>query len=134
MSELHISQKIFDELKEHAREAKERKSENGNAFSLIFKNLSFGSVKSVIEKTIENFEGEKIICEINHGKIIDLGKESFEIVKGMLFELYDYKNLSSCFLRLYEIREKGKERAWVSCYIDENLLSPWWSKEERDEA
>ena len=130
-SSLSTALKIFSEIKEHASVARQREEQNINAFYLTFKEKSFEEVEEILEKATTNFKGEKIICSISRGRIIDLGREQFEIIRGMVIELYDYATLSSCFLRLYEIREKGKKQSWIACYIDENLLSPWWSEDER---
>jgi hypothetical protein len=83
-------------------------------------------IKKTLEPTLKN--GEKIENDISAGEIVDCGLKQFEILKGKLFEIYDYDSTTAIFIRLYHV--KG-EKEWLALYIDENPDTPWWGDKEK---
>ncbi len=83
------------------------------------------ALASIVER------GEKISCDLGSGEVVDSGVKGFDILKGVLLEVYDYRKTSAAFIRLYHLRDKRRE--WLALYVDENPHTPWWSEEERRE-
>ncbi len=74
-------------------------------------------------------KGEKILCSIERGDVIDSGVKGFSIHRGTVLELYDYEEMTVAFIRLYHLSDGKKE--WLAIYVDENPKTPWWKLEER---
>ncbi len=125
-----LAQDTLERLKGIAETSSHKKFKEYEAASLIF---DIGKYEDVIEgvnvvlKDIAE-EGEIISSAFGEGEVVDSGAKYLEIVRGMLYEVYDYKALSSAFIRLYHLRG---EKEWLALYVDENPHTPWWGKEER---
>lgn len=124
---------IFNKLRKNAEEGEVKESRGIKSCFLIFRKKKLSEIMSALESVLKNKRGEKIVCDIEKGEIEDMGIASFEIKKGKTIEFYDYDKLSACFIRAYEISRKNESDFWIALYIDENPLTPWWSKEEREE-
>ncbi len=126
-----LAEKIISQVKALAHMHKIRKNRGYVAATAIFDSKNYTRVIEIINSTTDAAakNGEKISSEISSGKIIDSGVKQFEILKGALIEIYDYKRTSAAFVRVYRLRSRGKN--WVALYIDENPETPWWSEEER---
>ena len=122
-----FTEKILEELRDISDEQKIRKNREYIVGFATFFSKNFEEILKRVEKTLNN-ESEKIIC-IGKGEIIDSGAKQFEIKKAVFMEYYDYPSTTAVFIRLYKIRNK---KEWISLYIDENPITPWWSEEERE--
>jgi hypothetical protein len=87
-------------------------------------NKVLGQVERSLEPLLKN--GEKIVCSITGGEIIDCGLKQFQVKKGTIIEVYDYSRTTAIFIRLYIISSKDEE--WLALYIDENPSTPWWGR------
>jgi len=87
-----------------------------------------------IDETINNIlwryrsNGEIIGLRISNGVFIDMGIETIKILKGYIWEYYDYQRYTHYYIRLLHLSDGER---WIALYIDENPLSPWWSEEDR---
>lgn len=122
-----FTEKILEELRDISDEQKIRRNREYIVGFATFFSKNFEEILKRVEKTLNN-ESEKIIC-IGKGEIIDSGTKQFEIKKAVFMEYYDYPSTIAVFIRLYKIRNK---KEWISLYIDENPITPWWSEEERE--
>ncbi|MFQ5974855.1 MAG: hypothetical protein ACE5J5_00875 [Candidatus Hydrothermarchaeales archaeon] len=127
-----LTEKILKELKKLSKTQKICKHGKYSTATAIFDASSFDEVSSLINNVIDPIaeNGEKIICNIDSGEIIDSQVKGFDIKKGVLIELYDYSSTDVTFIRLYHIRDEKKD--WLALYVDENPETPWWTKEERE--
>ncbi len=130
---MSISKKILNELESYSKTKKICKQEKYTTATAKFDVTSFkevlDTINRVIDPVVEN--GEKIVCNIDRGEIIDSKIKGFEIEKGVLIELYDYASTTVAFIRLYHIKDAKKE--WLALYIDENPDTPWWTNKERND-
>ena len=126
------AEKIIKKLKLLSKTQKIVKRGNYTTATATFDTDIYEEVKDRINDAIEPIvkNGEKIISNIDAGEIIDSRIKGFEIEKGVLIELYDYKKTTTIFIRLYQINDKKK--SWLALYIDENPDTPWWTDEERE--
>ncbi|MEE8168641.1 MAG: hypothetical protein V3T58_07205 [Candidatus Hydrothermarchaeales archaeon] len=127
---MSIVDEVLAELKDISNTQKTREFGDYLAATAIFDVEYFDEVirriESVVAPIIEN--GEKIFCELNSGDVVDSRVKCFDILRGAIFEVYDYKRMAASFIRLYHL--KG-EKEWLALYVDENPHTPWWSREER---
>ncbi len=72
--------------------------------------------------------GEKIVCDVNKGEIIDCGVRQFRVERGTFMEVYDYSRSTAIFIRLYCISNGAEE--WLALYVDENPVTPWWEDDK----
>ncbi len=128
---MSITEEILKELKNLSKTQKTNTQGKYTTATATFKASSYDEVLDIVNKTVEPVaeNGEKIICSIDRGEIIDSKIKGFDIEKGTLIELYDYKHTTVAFIRLYKIKDKDK--TWATLYVDENPDTPWWTKEER---
>ncbi len=128
---MSLSEDILKELESFAREKKVRRYRDYVSASLFSKAENYNAIEQRIEEKLGKLsgEGEVIAIKIDSGKVIDTGKESFLILRGRVFEYYQYKEMVSLFLRLYHIKDRVTEKEWIALYIDENPSTPWWSEE-----
>ncbi|MFQ6136726.1 MAG: hypothetical protein ACE5PM_06065 [Candidatus Hydrothermarchaeales archaeon] len=128
---MSLTEEIFSEVKAISKTQEIREHGRYTTGTAIFDVTNFdvvlGSINQVVDPIVKN--GEKIACQIEHGEVIDSNIKGFEILKGVSIELYDYPSTTASFIRLYHLKDKGKE--WLALYIDENPETPWWTKEER---
>lgn len=126
---VNLSRKILEELEGLAQRCSVREYSEYISTSAFFKAEVLPEVKERIEKTLKKFSenGELISLEICSGKVVDAGIESFKIAGGKVYEYYHYETMTSLFIRLYSIEDRGK--GWIALYIDENPHSPWWAEE-----
>ncbi|MFQ6105476.1 MAG: hypothetical protein ACE5NL_00190 [Candidatus Hydrothermarchaeaceae archaeon] len=128
---MSLAEKILSELGGISNSKNIRRNKEYIAGSMIFDPVHYSTVQkklnSIIDEVARN--GEKIVCEISSGRIVDSGVKGFEVLKGTSVEVYDYRATAAAFVRLYYIRSRKKD--WLALYIDENQSTPWWSKEER---
>ncbi|NOZ59784.1 MAG: hypothetical protein GXO66_09480 [Euryarchaeota archaeon] len=100
------------------------------AASAFFAAERYPEVEALVAGFLEGLEGGELIsCQVSAGRILDQGQEHFEILRGRLFEFYDYEELSSSIVRLYHLRDPGSGREWCALYVDETSASPWWAEE-----
>jgi hypothetical protein len=83
-------------------------------------------VEEKLEPILRN--GEKILCSLEEGEIIDCGVRQFRVKKGTFMEVYDYSRAAVMFIRLYLISDGAGE--WLALYVDENPSTPWWEKKK----
>ena len=122
-----FTERILEELKEISdKQEIKRNSEYIVGFAL-FTTQYFEEILEGIERAL-SYRSEKIICR-GKGKIVDSGIKQFEIEKAFFMEYYDYPSATSVFIRVYLISDN---KQWIALYIDENLITPWWSNEERE--
>ncbi|RLF60342.1 MAG: hypothetical protein DRN25_02940 [Thermoplasmata archaeon] len=127
-----FTEKILRELKDISDNSSIRKNQSYTVGFAVFSPDKFEEVMSRIKKLLQR-EGEEIICE-GTGRIVDCGTTQFHIKKAVFIEYYHYISTTSIFVRLYLISNKDDNKEWISLYIDENPLTPWWSKEEREKG
>jgi len=125
-----IAQRTLERLKEISKSNSLKRFKEYEAASLIFDISNYEDVilgiNDVLKDIAEN--GEVISSTFGEGKVVDSGAKHLEVIRGMLYEVYDYDALSSAFIRLYHL--KG-EKEWLALYVDENPHTPWWDEEER---
>jgi len=83
-------------------------------------------MEAKLEPILRN--GEKIVCDVSDGEIIDCGIRQFRVEKGTFMEVYDYSRATAIFLRLYQITDGAKK--WLALYVDENPMTPWWEDDK----
>jgi hypothetical protein len=129
-----ISELLLENLKGISRSHEVRKSGDSTAVALTFDPRRYGEVSRRIDALLAPIleRGEGILTDLSAGRVLDLGETAFRIRGGRVLEVYDYDRTSAAFLRLYRLSDGGGKREWVSLYIDENPLTPWWSREERE--
>ena len=129
---VNLSRKILEELEELAQKSSVREYSGYISTSAFFKAETLSEVKERVEKTLKKLSenGELISLEICSGMVVDTGRESFKIAGGKVYEYYHYETMTSLFIRLYRIEDKGK--SWIALYIDENPHSPWWAEERAE--
>ncbi|WP_456474958.1 hypothetical protein [Candidatus Pyrohabitans sp.] len=100
------------------------------AASAFFRTEKYEEVERVILSHLEGRKNSELIsCTLSSGIISDSGNVQFHILKGRVFEFYDYKEMSACFIRLYHLQDLSNGKEWVALYIDENPSTPWWAEE-----
>jgi hypothetical protein len=125
-----LSQELLSALGELAERKTLREYAHYYAASAFFGKEKYDEVERVILSHLEARDRcELISCSISSGTIYDSGAVQFHILKGRLFEFYDYTEMSACFIRLYHIRDLSNNKEWVAMYIDENPATPWWAEE-----
>jgi hypothetical protein len=131
---MSLTEKILEDLKPVSRNQKVRRNEGYLTGSAFFDVVHFDRVVDVVTRVIEPIitDGEKILNRIEGGKIFDSGEFLFQIKRGVFFEVYDYRELTATFIRLYHLFDPGSGNEWLALYIDENPSTPWWSKGERE--
>lgn len=89
-------------------------------------------ISSVVESTIKKhlaLNGETIKLSIERGTVSDRGEIWFEIVEGVVFEVYCFTCRSIIFVRvLHEKQIYGEKNEWISLDIDEYLDSQWFEE------
>jgi hypothetical protein len=83
-------------------------------------------VEAKLEPILRN--GEKIVCHVSDGEIIDCGVSQFRVEKGTFMEVYDYSRSTAIFIRLYSISNGATK--WLALYVDENPTTPWWEDDK----
>jgi hypothetical protein len=85
-------------------------------------------VESIIKKHLA-LNGEIIKLSIERGTVSDRGEVWFEIVEGVVFEVYCFTCRSISFVRvLHEKQLYGEKNEWISLDIDEYLDSQWFEE------
>lgn len=87
----------------------------------------FRHVEEKLEPVLQ--KGEKILCSLREGEIIDCGIKQFRIKKGAFIEVYDYSRTAVMFIRLYLV--SGGAGEWLALYVDENPSTPWWDEKSQ---
>lgn len=125
-----IAEKILKRLKSAAETGNLRKFKEYEAASLIFQSSKYDDIIRELNEVLVDItkDGEVISSAFGEGEVVDSGAKHLDIVRGMLYEVYDYKAMSSAFIRLYHL--KGKKE-WLALYVDENPHTPWWVEEDR---
>lgn len=86
------------------------------------------SVESIIEKHLA-LNGEIIKLNIESGTVSDRGEVWFEIVDGVVFEVYCFTCKAISFVRvLHEKQLYGEKNEWISLDMDEYLDSQWFEE------
>lgn len=89
-------------------------------------------ISSVLESIIKKhlaFNGEIIKLGINGGIVNDRGEVWFEVVEGVIFEVYCFTCRSISFVRvLHEKQLYGEKKEWISVDVDEYLDSQWFEE------
>jgi hypothetical protein len=99
------------------------KSLLGEFFSYIS-----NSVGLIIEKHLA-LNGEIIKMNIERGTVSDRGEVWFEIIEGVVFEVYCFTCRAISFVRvLHEKQLYGEKNEWISLDIDEYLDSQWFEE------
>ncbi len=125
-----LAKKIVGRLKRIADASSARKFKDYEAASLIFDSARYEDVIKGLNEILGEIakNGEVISSNFSVGEVVDSGTKHSDILRGMLYEVYDYKAMSSAFIRVYHLK---KDKEWLALYIDENPHTPWWGKEER---
>ncbi len=128
---MSLSEGILEKLEAFAEEKKLRRFKDYISASVFASAENYEALEVRLEEKLEELsaEGEVIALEVGSGRVVDSGKESFLILRGRVFEYYQYREMISLFLRLYHLKDKRTEKEWVALYIDENPSTPWWSEE-----
>ena len=85
-----------------------------------------GIVKSIIENHI-GLNGEIIRLDVRGGVISDRGEIWFEVIGGVVFEVYCFTCRSISFVRiLHEKQLYGEKNEWISLDVDEYRDSQWF--------
>ncbi|MGQ9720024.1 MAG: hypothetical protein ACUVXA_01740 [Candidatus Jordarchaeum sp.] len=85
-----------------------------------------GIVQKIIEKHLA-LDGEIIKLNIDKGTVSDRGEIWFEVVSGVIFEVYCFTCRSISFVRiLHERQLYGEKNEWISLDMDECLDSQWF--------
>lgn len=86
----------------------------------------YSRIREHVDRKLEPIlpNGEKIVCILKEGEIVDCGVKQFTVKKGVFMEVYDYAKSTAIFIRLYVISHEEEE--WLALYIDENPSTPWW--------
>ncbi|MFB0560856.1 MAG: hypothetical protein ACETWM_06565 [Candidatus Lokiarchaeia archaeon] len=85
-------------------------------------------VESIIEKHLA-LNGEIIKLKIERGTVSDRGEVWFEIVNGVVFEVYCFTCKAISFVRvLHEKQLYGEKNEWISLDMDEYLDSQWFEE------
>lgn len=85
-------------------------------------------VESILDKHLAS-DGEIIRLSVGGGTVSDRGEIWFEIVDGVVFEVYCFTCRSISFVRvLHEKQLYGEKNEWVSLDIDEYLDSRWFEE------
>lgn len=126
-----IAERIASELKDISKTRDLRKHEGYSAATVILAKEHYAEAKRRINALADLIaaNGEKILCSVGRGDVVDSGMKGFSIRRGVVLELYDYEEMSAAFIRLYHLSDGKKE--WLALYVDENPKTPWWKKEER---
>ncbi len=125
-----LAKNVLDRLKGIAETTNLKKFKEYEAASLIFEHERYEDVIKGLNDVLRDIssEGEVISSTFSKGEVMDSGSKHLDIVRGMLYEVYDYKAMSSAFIRLYHL---VGDKEWLALYVDENPHTPWWSEEER---
>jgi len=87
-----------------------------------------GIVKSIIENHI-GLNGEIIRLDVRGGVISDRGEIWFEVIGGVVFEVYCFTCRSISFVRiLHEKQLYGEKNEWISLDVDEYRDSQWFEE------
>ncbi|MFQ5819325.1 MAG: hypothetical protein ACE5I5_05000 [Candidatus Heimdallarchaeota archaeon] len=73
-------------------------------------------------------KGELISVEVGKGKILDMGEKYFEILKGHIFECYQYENESFAYIRVFQEKKMDNEEVWISFDMDFLEKSAWFKE------
>jgi hypothetical protein len=85
-------------------------------------------LESIIKKHLE-LNGEIIKLGISGGTVDDRGEIWFEVVEGVIFEVYCFTCKSISFVRvLHEKQLYGEKKEWISIDVDEYLDSQWFEE------
>lgn len=125
-----LAERILERLEGIAETSSAKRFKEYEAVSLILHSSRYEDVIRGLNEVLDGIakDGEVISSAFGEGEIVDSGVKHLEVVRGMLYEVYDYKAMSSAFIRLYHL--KG-EKEWLALYVDENPHTPWWEEEER---
>ncbi|MFQ5815268.1 MAG: hypothetical protein ACE5G7_02105 [Candidatus Hydrothermarchaeaceae archaeon] len=125
-----LAERILERLEGIAETSSAKGFKEYEAVSLIFHSSRYEDVIRGLNDVLGGIakDGEVISSAFGEGEVVDSGVKHLEVVRGMLYEVYDYKAMSSSFIRLYHL--KG-EKEWLALYVDENPHTPWWEEEER---
>ena len=118
-----------------------KRKEKGNAIivttnlylkekSMLYEFVSYiaNIVESIIEKHLA-LNGEIIKSNIESGTVSDRGEIWFEIVNGVVFEVYCFTCKAISFVRvLHEKQLYGEKNEWISLDMDEYLDSQWFEE------
>ena len=131
---MSLTEKLLEDLRSVSRNQNVRRNQEYFTGSAFFEVVQFDRVIDRITKVIEPIviDGEKILNRIDGGNIFDSGDFLFQIKRGVFFEVYDYRELTATFIRLYHLFDPGTKNEWLALYIDENPSTPWWSKSDRE--
>jgi hypothetical protein len=118
-----------------------KRKEKGNAVivttNIYLKNSSefcefVSHISSVVESIIKKhlaLNGEIIKLSIESGTVSDGGEVWFEVVEGVMFEVYCFTCRSISFVRvLHEKQLYGEKNEWISLDVDEYLDSQWFEE------
>lgn len=127
---MSFTEELFSAVKEKSEYCRIRKKGHYTTGAARFSASEYSAVLEQVEEKLEPIlrNGEKIICHVGEGEIIDCGIRQFKVKKGTFMEVYDYSKTTAIFIRLYSISNGAEE--WLALYIDENPITPWWSKEK----
>jgi len=85
-------------------------------------------VKSIIENHI-GLNGEIIRLDVEGGVISDRGETWFEVIGGVVFEVYCFTCRSISFVRiLHEKQLYGEKNEWISLDVDEYRDLQWFEE------
>ncbi|MFQ6124998.1 MAG: hypothetical protein ACE5R6_10410 [Candidatus Heimdallarchaeota archaeon] len=72
--------------------------------------------------------GELISVDVGKGEIFDMGEKYFEIIKGHLFECYQYEKESFAYIRVFQEKKTDDKEVWVSFDMDFLEKSAWFKE------
>ena len=116
---------VFKELS-HLAELKKLRSEGEKKVLFLKLKSRYERVKHIVSRILEEVgrRGEVISVE-GGGEVIDIGEKSLSVRRALVSEVYDYEEMSTAFLRLYEFEDEFG-RIWSSVYVDYDSKSLWW--------
>lgn len=88
----------------------------------------FQVLSNTIDENLEELHGEMIRNKLTNGRILDMGVQEFEIIKGISWEIYLYKPETFIYIRLLnEVSTTTLSKNWISIDIDIVEESAWFS-------
>ena len=89
----------------------------------------FQVLSNTIDENLEELQGEIIRNKLTNGRILDMGVQEFEIIRGISWEIYLYKPETFIYIRLLnEVSTTTLSKNWISIDIDIVEESAWFSE------
>ncbi len=127
---MSFTEELFSGFKGESEYSRIRRKGKYTTGAAKFSASEYSAVLEQVEAKLEPIlrNGEKIVCDVSDGEIIDCGVRQFSISRGVFMEVYDYSKNTAIFIRLYSITNGAKN--WLALYVDENPTTPWWEDDK----